>query len=306
MNALVLGGTGFIGSHLVDRLLASGHDVRVLDRQQELYRAPLPDVDYHVADFGNRAKLHGTLEGRDVVFHLVSTTIPRTSNDDPAFDVMSNVVETIYLLEQCARERIKKVVFVSSGGAVYGTPAEVPVPEDGLKNPESSYGIAKLTIEKYLALFHRLHGLDYTIVRPSNPYGPRQNLLGDQGVVAVFMGRMARGQAVEVWGDGGAVKDYLFIDDLVEGIYRAATLSTPSRIFNLGSGIGCSVNDLVRLIGEVAGRPIAVVYAPKEMYDVSRIVLDISRARRELGWEPTTPMGLGLRRTWEFITQAMP
>jgi UDP-glucose 4-epimerase len=181
----------------------------------------------------------------------------------------------------------------------------VPVAEDGEQHPESSYGIAKLAIEKYLALFHRLHGLDYTIVRPSNPYGPRQNPLGDQGVIAVFMGKMARGQAVEVWGDGGTVKDYLFIDDLVEGIYRAATLSTSSHVFNLGSGVGHSVNDLVRLIGEVAGRPFSVTYAPKEIYDVSRIVLDISRARRELGWEPHTPMESGLKRTWDFITQAM-
>ena len=305
MNALVLGGTGFLGSHLVDRLLASGHSVRVLDRQQELYRAPLPAVDCHIADFGNRAQLHSTLEGRDLVFHLVSTTVPRTSNDDPAFDVTSNVVETIYLLEQCVRERVKKVVFVSSGGAVYGTPAAVPVSEDGQKNPESSYGIAKLTIESYLELFHRLHGLDYTIVRPSNPYGPRQNPLGNQGVIAVFMGRMARGQAVEVWGDGRTVKDYLFIDDLVEGIYRAATLNPPSHVFNLGSGIGHSVNDLVRLIGEAVGRPLDVIHSSKQTHDVSRIVLDISRARRELDWEPTTPMELGLRRTWEFITQAM-
>lgn len=305
MNALVLGGTGFLGSHLVDRLLASGHNVRVLDRQQELYRAPLPAVDYHFADFGNRAQLHGTLEGRDVVFHLVSTTVPRTSNDDPAFDVMSNVVETVYLLEQCVRARVKKVVFVSTGGALYGTPAIVPVPEDAGTNPVSSYGISKLTIEKYLALFHRLHGLDYTIVRPSNPFGPRQNPLGDQGVVAVFMGRVARGQSVEVWGDGSAVKDYLFIEDLVEGIYRAATLTATSRVFNLGSGLGHSVNDLIRLIGEVAGRTFPVTYTPKATYDVSRIVLDISRARQELGWEPHTPMESGLRRTWEFITQAI-
>lgn len=301
----MLGGNGFIGSHLVDRLLASGHDVRVLDRQPELYRRPIPDVDYHIADFGNRAQLQSMLNDRDVVFHLVSTTVPRTSNDDPAFDVMSNVVETLYLLEQCVTARVKKVVYVSSGGAVYGTPSTVPVSEDTPTNPESSYGITKLAIEKYLALFHRLHGLDYAIVRPSNPYGPRQNHLGDQGVIAVFLGRIAINQPVEVWGDGEAIKDYIFIDDLVDGIYRATTSSARSKVFNLGSGVGLSVNNLVRLIAEVVGRSFDVVHASKTSPDVSRIFLDITRARTELSWEPTTPMRLGLERTWAFTSQTV-
>ena len=305
MKALVLGGSGFIGSHLVDRLLAGGNDVRVMDRQHELYRPPLPGVDYHIADFGNRAQLHTTLEDRDVVFHLVSTTVPRTSNEDPAFDVMSNVVETLYLLDQCVRTTVKKVVFVSSGGAVYGTPARLPVSEDDPTNPQSSYGIAKLTIEKYLALYHRLHGLDYAIVRPSNPYGPRQNHLGDQGVVAVFMGRIASGQPIDVWGGGESVKDYLFIDDLTEGIYRVATQATPSKVFNLGSGAGLSVNELVGLIGEIVGCQPVVVRSSGDILDVSKIYLDTTRAQRELSWQPTTPIRVGLRRTWEFMTTAL-
>ena len=165
-------------------------------------------------------------------------------------------------MEQCIQERVKKIVFVSTGGAVYGTPAIVPVPEDSPTNPESSYGITKLTIEKYVALFHRLHGLDYVIVRPSNPYGPRQNPMGDQGVVAVFLGRIARGQAIEIWGDGEAVKDYIYIGDLVEGIYRAAFVRSSSRIFNLGSGIGHSVKDLVNTMTSVVNNPFTIVYRP--------------------------------------------
>jgi UDP-glucose 4-epimerase len=305
MNALVLGGSGFIGSHLVDRLVRSGHRVSVMDRRHELYRTPLPNVVYHIGDFGNRAQLHAMLKDHDVVFHLVSTTVPRSSNDDPAFDVMSNVVETLCLLEDCVKERIRKVVFLSSGGAVYGTPATLPVSEEDPTNPVSSYGIAKLTIEKYLALFHRLHGLDYAIVRPSNPYGPRQSPLGDQGVVAVFMGRIAHGQVVEVWGDGETVKDYVFIDDLVEGIYRAASTTTKSKVFNLGSGVGLSVNDLVRLVAEVVGHPFPIVHSSTDAVDVSRIFLDTRRAKQELDWEPTTPMRIGLERTWEFIRQTV-
>lgn len=301
MNVLVLGGSGFIGSHLVDRLLKGGHRVSVFDRQYELFRPPLPQVNYHIGDFGNRAMLAQALKNAEAVFHLVSTTVPKTSNEDPAFDVLSNVVETIDLLNQCVQERVKKIVFVSSGGAIYGTPASVPVPEDSPTDPESSYGITKLTIEKYLALFHRLHALDYVIVRPSNPYGPRQNPCGDQGVIAVFLGRVAKGQSIEIWGDGEAIKDYIYIDDLIEGIYRAAFFKSASKIFNLGSGVGRSVKDLVQIISSVVRHPFSVVYTPRGAFDVSRIVLDISRAKAELDWTPSTSIDVGIKETWNFI-----
>jgi UDP-glucose 4-epimerase len=301
MNVLVLGGNGFIGSHLVDRLLREGHAVHVFDRQPERYRKPLAGVVYHIQDFGNRAFLASVLPHMDMVFHLVSTTVPKTSNDDPSFDVMSNVVETINLLEQCAREKVKKIVFVSSGGAVYGTPAALPVAEDSPEKPESSYGITKLAIEKYLGLFHRLYGLNYVVLRPSNPYGERQNPDGDQGVVAVFLGRIAKGQAIDIWGDGSNVKDYVYIEDLIDGMYRAAFSDTVHRVFNMGSGIGHSVNDIVRRISEKVDRPISVNHLPKGPFDVSRIYLDITRARKELGWEPRISLDEGLRRTWEFV-----
>ncbi len=306
MKVLVLGGNGFIGSHLIDRLLAGGHKVSVFDRQPELYRDPLPEVTYHIGDFGNRSALTQALKGIDVLFHLVSTTVPKTSNEDLAFDVSSNVVESIYLLEKCVEEGVKKVVFVSSGGAVYGTPERVPVSEDNPTHPESSYGITKLTIEKYFALFHRLHGLDYVIVRPSNPYGPRQNPGGSQGVIAVFLGKIAAGQTIEVWGDGEATKDYIYIDDLVEGMYRAAFVKRSSRILNLGTGVGHSVNDLVQTIEKLVNHPIPVIYSPRETFDVSRIFLDISRAKAELDWEPATPLAVGMEKMWTFIKEIIP
>lgn len=301
MNAIVLGGNGFIGSHLVDRLLQAGHKVSVFDRQRELYRPPLPMVDYHIGELGNRALLAHALKNCDIVFHLVSTTVPKTSNEDPVFDVMSNVTETINLLEQCTQEHIKKIVFVSSGGAIYGTPATLPVSEDSPTNPASSYGITKLTIEKYLALFYRLHGLEYVIVRPSNPYGPRQNPGGSQGALAVFLGKIASSQAIEIWGDGEAVKDYIYIDDLVEGIYRAAFLQSSLRIFNIGSGVGRSVNELVRTIANIVKHPFSVIHSSSGAHDVSKIFLDITRAKTELDWEPATPIDVGIKSTWDFI-----
>ncbi|MRS01693.1 NAD-dependent epimerase/dehydratase family protein [bacterium] len=301
MNVLVIGGNGFIGSHLVDRLLLEGHTIHVFDRQQERYRQPLEKVVYHMHDFGNRAMVTDALKNIDIVFHLLSTTVPKTSNDDPAFDVMSNMVETISLLEQCVKKGVKKVVFVSSGGAVYGTPVTVPVSEDAPSNPESSYGIVKLAIEKYLALFNRLYGLDYVIVRPSNPYGERQNYEGDQGVIAVFMGKIARNQTIDIWGDGNAVKDYIYITDLIDGIYKATFCQTNYRIFNLGSGTGHSLNYIIKILKEKIDHNVLIKYSPKLKFDVSKIYLDTTLAQRELGWMPNVSLDIGLSITWEYF-----
>ncbi len=301
MNSLVLGGNGFIGSHLVDTLLAQGHSVRVFDKYEEHYRKPLPGVDYRVGDFGNRGLLADALKEIDLVFHLITTTVPKTSNDDPAFDVQSNVIDTIYLLEQCVEKRIKKVAFVSSGGTVYGKPVKLPIPEDSPTEPECSYGITKLTVEKYLALYNHLYGLDYTVVRPSNPYGERQNPNGIQGAATVFLGKVAKGEAIEIWGDGEIVRDYIYIGDLVEGIYSAATVTTPSRIFNLGSGTGYSLNEIVKVIQQVTGQEVKVAYKAKRTFDVPKIYLDIARAKEELSWCPTTSLTEGIGRTWQFI-----
>ncbi len=301
VKTLVLGGNGFIGSHLVDRLRREGHAVRVFDRNEELYRQPLPGVEYCHADFGNRTLLAEALEGVEVIFHLISTTVPKTSNDDPAFDVTSNVVETISLLEKCVHRGVRKIVFLSSGGTVYGAPDSLPVAEDHPTNPECSYGITKLSIEKYLALFHLLYDLDYVILRPSNPYGPRQNPLGIQGAISVFLGRIAAGKPIEVWGDGEIVRDYVFVEDLVDGIYRAATRTTTSRIFNLGAGAGHSLREIIGVMRRVTDAEVRVMYTARRRFDVSQIYLDIRRATGELAWQPATPLDVGIRRTWEFV-----
>jgi UDP-glucose 4-epimerase len=301
MNMLILGGNGFIGSHLVDRLLSDGHDVRVFDKYEEHYRNPVAGVDYCVGDFGNRGMLSEALTGIDMVFHLISTTLPKTSNDDPAFDVQSNVIETIFLLEQCVAKKIRKVVYISSGGAIYGKPSSLPISENCPTEPECSYGITKLTVEKYLALFNHLHGLDYVVLRPSNPYGIRQKPDGIQGAVSVFLGRVARGKSLEIWGDGQVVRDYIFIDDLIDGICRGASTNTPSRIFNLGSGIGHSINEIIDVIRKVTGRQIEVVYKAKRSFDVPCIYLDIYRAKQELFWAPLVSLEAGIEKTWMFV-----
>ena len=299
--ALVLGGNGFIGSHLVDRLLSEGWQVTVLDAAPERYRAALAGVTYLLGSFTDGDLVARALRGVDTVFHLISTTLPQSSNDDPAYDVASNIGGTIQLLEACVAHAVRKMIFVSSGGTVYGDPQVLPVTEKHATDPQCSYGIAKLAIEKYLALFHRLYGLEYVILRPSNPYGPRQNPFGTQGVVAVFMGKVRDAQPIDIWGDGEAIRDFLHVDDLVDGILRAASQSPPSRIFNLGMGDGHSLNTLLRGIKAVTGRELNVRYSPSRVFDVRAIILDITRARQELGWTPRRQFEDGLADTWAFV-----
>jgi len=301
MNMLILGGNGFIGSHLVDRLLAEDHRVRVFDKYEEHYRKPVACVEYCVGDFGNRGMLSEALTGIDIVFHLISTTLPKTSNDDPVFDVQSNVVETIFLLEQCVTKKIRKVVFISSGGAIYGNPLSLPISENCPTEPECSYGITKLAVEKYMALFNHLHGLDYVVLRPSNPYGGRQNPDGIQGAISVFLGRVAQGKSIEIWGDGQVVRDYIFIDDLIDGMYKAISVNALSRVFNLGSGIGHSLNEILDVIRNVTGKEIKVVYKAKRSFDIPSIYLDICRAKQELSWAPSVSLETGIEKTWKFV-----
>jgi UDP-glucose 4-epimerase len=303
MKTLILGGNGFIGSHLVDKCISEGHSVRVFDKYEEHYRKPLTGVDYRFGDFGNRGLVAEALIDIDIVFHLVSTTLPKTSNDDPAFDVQSNVIETLFLIEQCVHKKIKKVIFVSSGGTIYGTPHKLPINEASPTEPECSYGITKLTIEKYLALFHKLYGIDYAIVRPSNPYGARQNPNGIQGAIAVFLGKVTKGDTIEIWGDGTIIRDYIFIDDFIEGLYRAAIMNTQSRIFNIGSGIGHSLNNIILILRDKLNRDFNVNYTGKRVFDVPAIYLDITRAKKELGWSPVVPLDAGIEQTWNFIKE---
>jgi UDP-glucose 4-epimerase len=235
------------------------------------------------------------------VYHFVSTTLPKTSNDDPIYDVRSNLVDTLQLLEACVAAKARRIVFASSGGTVYGVPEAVPISEAHPTNPISSYGIVKLAIEKYLGLFYHLYNLDYTALRISNPYGPYQDPMGQQGAIGVFLHRLHAGRPVSIWGDGGVVRDYLYVSDLTDALVRAAEVESRERVLNVGSGRGISLNELVGLIGEVVGEQPVVEYLPARALDVPASVLEIGRARAELGWSPKTEPAEGIARTWDWI-----
>ncbi|HEY1139206.1 MAG TPA: NAD-dependent epimerase/dehydratase family protein, partial [Lysobacter sp.] len=206
----MIGGNGFLGSSVVEGLLADGHRVRVLDRSPARPDVDWGRVDYRIGGLDDRATLQAVLEGVDCVYHLASSTVPGTSNQDPAFDVGSNLVGALNLIAEMADAGVRRIVFFSSGGTVYGNPERIPVDEAHPLRPISSYGVVKVAIENYLSMYQRLGQLDPLILRPSNPYGPRQSTSGIQGAVAAFLGRALNGEGVQIWGDGEVVRDYIY------------------------------------------------------------------------------------------------
>lgn len=304
-HALVIGGGGFIGSHLVDRLLAEGIKIRVLDRTPpDLHQAWMEagQIEYIAGDFLDHSAIDVAVKDVDVAFHLVSTTIPATSNLDPVFDVQSNLVGTLNFFRACVEAGVKKIIFVSSGGTVYGKPTMLPIQESASTEPTCSYGITKLAIEKYLALFELLHKLEFVVFRLANPFGEMQRP-GAQGVIAAFMQNIAKGKKIEIWGDGSVVRDYVYIDDVINVLVKGAYYSGKSRIFNVGSGEGRSLNEIVESLRQITGLPVECIYKASRPLDVPRNVLDISLARSELDWAPKVLWLEGLSRTWKWFQQ---
>lgn len=300
MKCVIFGGAGFIGSHLAQRLLEAGHAVRVFDLQDRGRAGGIPrarEIEWVRGDFLDRGSVRDALSGCQAVFHLAWTTLPKSSNDNPAADVESNVVGTLHLLDAWRRGGAGKVVFVSSGGTVYGAPRTVPIGEEHPTHPISSYGITKLTIEKYLELYRVLHGVDYSVLRIANPFGERQRVESGQGAVTTFLHRAHRGEPIEIWGDGSVVRDYIYVGDVADALVRALDYRGARRVINIGGGVGRDLNQVVAAIERVIGRPVERRYLSGRNFDVPANVLDIRLARAELGWQPTTAFEDGLART---------
>ena len=269
MKVLVLGGNGFIGSHIVDFFFAAGNEVAVLDIAYEKFREPLSGVKYYIGNYGDKSLIDVALRGVDLVVHAISSTIPVTSNENPIYDVQSNLINTIALLHECVNKSIKRIIYLSSGGAVYGTVKSLPVNEEHVLFPQSSYGIVKLAVEKYLYLFNHLYGLEFNIIRPSNPYGARQNPYGTLGSLSVFLGKISRKENIQIWGDGSVARDYIYVSDLVKAIYSAAITEHTNQIYNIGSGKAYTLNQLLIKIRDVLKIDFNVQYMPSRPCDVS-------------------------------------
>lgn len=304
MRILVTGGTGFIGSHVVARLLRAGHTLRVMAhsaaRSPEL-RFIDEQTELVLGDLSDRSTLQRALTGMESVVHLAWSTVPKNATADPAFDVQSNVIGTLHLLEQAKAQALRKFVFISSGGTVYGRPERHPIPEAHPTHPISAYGLSKLTVEKYLYLYHALHGLDYTVLRVANAYGERQNLRKGQGVIGVWLQRIMQQKPIEIWGDGSVIRDYVYVGDVAEAVYQV--LHTPesrAQTFNVGSGNGQSLREVAATLQHVMRVEPDIRYLPGRNFDVPANVLDISRIRKVIGWTPQVSFETGLRgvRTW--------
>jgi UDP-glucose 4-epimerase len=303
MRCVVVGGGGFIGSHLCEGLLAEGHEVTVFDRGEARNMNSLRKKGAVLSpgDFFNPEDIQRVLKDQDIVFHLLSTTVPQTSNEDPPYDVEANVIGTLRLLDLARKAQIKKIIFASSGGTVYGVPQEIPIKENHPTDPTSSYGIAKLTIEKYLHLYWVLHGLDYCVLRIANAYGERQRSTATQGVIPVFLESALRNNEIVVWGDGSVMRDYIFISDISNAFLKALSYSGEMKVFNIGCGKGHSLNDVIHVIESVTGRPLQVKYVNGRSFDVPISILDISRTKKYLNWVPAISLFEGIARMYAWM-----
>jgi UDP-glucose 4-epimerase len=297
MRAIVTGGAGFIGSHVVEALAARGDEVHVLDDLSKGSRENVPaGAELHVADIREPDDVFDAARP-EAVLHLAAQADVRVSVDRPAFDADVNVLGTVRILEAARRHRAH-VVFASTGGAIYGE-CDGPAPEDAPRLPLAPYGTSKLCGEEYLATYNRLHGTRHVSLRFGNVYGPRQQPHGEAGVVAIFMGLLRDGGKPRIFGDGSQTRDYVFAADVADAVLRA--LDRDGGVFNVGTGIETSVLDLYAAIQAASGIEREPELVPPRPGELQRSVLDVSLAARELGWRPATALADGLAATWDWV-----
>jgi UDP-glucose 4-epimerase len=305
MNCTVLGGGGFIGSAITDQLLMEGHRVKVLVRSNRPpYRpfSPKEPIQWISGDFTNEKQLKKVMKESDVVFHLIGTTLPKSSNEHMVYDIESNLIGSLRFLQVARAVGVRKVIFISSGGTVYGRPNYLPIDESHPTNPIVSYGIIKLAIEKYILMYRQLYDLQAIILRVSNPYGERQRIKTAQGAVGVFLKRALAGEPIEIWGDGTTTRDYIHVRDVATAFTKALIYEGSHQIFNVSTSLGTSLNDLMKLIQETVGRPVQVKYRDSRVFDVPANVLDNSLIKQEFGWSPQIDLRKGITKTIEWYS----
>lgn len=298
MNVLVLGGGGFIGSHIAEALGGQGINVRIFNRGSVL---PFLNGDWVSGDFLDKALLLSALRDIDVVVHSLGTSVPATSTMDPIFDVESNLIGTLQLLAAMRESEVSRLIYLSSGGTVYGNTSFGLVSEDCPLSPISSYGAVKVAIEKFIGVAAHEWGLSPVILRPSNPYGERQ-AVGRQGLISNILDRVLKGQPVTVFGDGLNVRDYVYVRDLAE-LVVAAVCSDKAGTFNVGSGVGHTILDIIRLAERVTDTVIPVERMAARRFDVREIVLDCSSVASAFGWRAATDIESGMKAHFDWLKQ---
>jgi UDP-glucose 4-epimerase len=295
-SCIVLGGGGFLGTNLCRRLVSTGHRVRAFGRRC-LFPEALDQVDWYQGDFCDPVALAAATETYEIVFHLVHTTTLHSANLDKAKDLQQNVVSSLALFDLARGLGVKRIIFVSSGGTIYGASEQVPTPETAPSEPITAYGISKLAIEKYLAVYERLYGFQYRILRVANPFGPFQVPVKNQGVISMLISRAINKERIEIWGDGSVVRDYIFVDDVIDALEAAMGDQSSARIFNIGSGRGRSLLEVIGAVENLFNAKLEIDWKQGRPIDVPTSVVAIDRAREILKWTPKTPFENGLQST---------
>ncbi len=306
MKVLVTGGAGFIGSHLVDRLVQEGHEVIVVDNLSTGKRRNLNrDARFYKVDIQSwRLERVFRNERPNVVMHLAAQMDVRKSVEDPMFDAQVNILGTLNILQQTVKHGVRKVVFSSSGGAIYGEQDTYPAPETHATKPLSPYGLSKLCGEQYLSYFQRVGGLQVVNLRYANVYGPRQDPEGEAGVVAIFIQKLLNNEQAVINGNGRQTRDFVFVEDVVEANLVMMGQETEGT-YNVGTGVETSINDLFRILVEHTGSNCKEVHGPAKKGEQARSVIDASKLRHELSWEPKMTLSDGLKRTVEYFRERM-
>lgn len=309
MNILVLGAAGFIGTNLSIKLAENKNDkITLVDKSKRYFSSikkfNFPNVEIKMSTLDENEDF-SILKGQDVVYHLVSTNAPTTSNKHISQDIQDNTLFSSNLFDACVKNGVKKVVFLSSGGTVYGKEAECPLSEDTPTDPISSYGVQKITIEKLLYLYSYMHGLDYRIIRLANPYGPYQRPNGELGAVTTFTYKALKGETIQIYGDGSVVRDFIYIDDAVRAIVNIVNGESEHHVFNLGCGYGTSIKEVVSTIERALNIKTDVVYKKARAVDVPINYLDISRYEKCYGSLNPISLDEGIKKTAEFMKKEL-
>ncbi|MEM4134250.1 MAG: SDR family oxidoreductase [Candidatus Micrarchaeia archaeon] len=308
MKILVTGGAGFIGSNLVDTLIRKNHEVIVLDN---LSTGKIENINenavFYNIDLRDSLKLKSLFEKErpEIVYHLAAQINVRKSIKDPFYDESVNVVGSLNLLEYCKDYGVKRIIYSSSGGAVYGEPNKLPAPEEHKIKPLSHYGASKFAVESYLSVYNSIYGLDYITLRYANVYGPRQDFLGEAGVIAIFIKNALSEEPLTIFGDGNQTRDFIFVNDVVNANILSLIYRGNFKIFNIGTGIPTSINQIAKEIEKIVGKRIMIKREDAIKGEVRDTYLDISRAKRELGFLPSVSISDGIRLTFEWAKTTM-
>lgn len=309
MRIAIIGGTGFIGINLVLHLSKNkDNEIIVIDCKDEYFSTlrskNLVNVKFMLGEYNTETNFEYQVSGCDIVYHLASTTIPGNSNNSIPYEIESNLITTANMLEACVKQSVKKVIFISSGGAIYGNNNNCPISEAEEPQPISSYGLQKLMIEKLLYLYYYQFNLDYKIIRLANPYGPYQRPNGKLGVVTTFVYRALTDGVINVYGDGKVIRDYIFIDDAIKGIISIADSDCEEKLFNLGSGRGTSINEIIELLKKVVNSELSINYTQVRKVDVKMNYLSMSKYEKYIGKIDFIELEEGIRRTMDFMRKS--